>query len=99
MKIRNCSAMPFPAHRVAPAPTFFGPRTSAMPRRTLRHGRAVVVTVFALGAVAFCGAPRGGRFSAQGRTAVCAEPDLTSEAWKETVGQRGGDGGRWEVLR
>ena len=69
-----------------------------MPRR-MRHGRAVVVTVFALGAVAFCGAPRGGRFSAQGRTAVCAEPDLTSEAWKETVGQRGGDGGRWEVLR
>jgi len=92
--------MPFPAHRVAPAAKFFGPRTSAMPRRTLRHGRAVVVTVFALGAVAFCGAPRGGRFSApQGRTAVWAEPDLTSEAWKETVGQRGGDGGRWEVLR
>eukprot|EP00435_Cladocopium_sp_Y103_P029570 s158_g7.t1 len=69
-----------------PCPEFsIGPRTGrAMPRRALRH-RAVVVTVFALGAVAFCGAPRGDSAAPRrsGRTAVGAEPDLASEAWKE----------------
>ena len=56
-----------------------------MPRTLARHGRAVVVAVFALGAVAFCGSSSlsAGRL---GRTAVWAEPDLASEAWKEMVG-------------